>query len=67
MDKVIITVAPTGNVPTRETCPDLPVTPAEIAEDVYRCYLAGASVAHIHARDEQMESQQQIQALFSRL
>jgi 3-keto-5-aminohexanoate cleavage enzyme len=53
MDKVIITVAPTGNVPTRETCPNLPVTPAEIAEDVYRCYLAGASVAHIHARDEE--------------
>lgn len=52
MDKVIITVAPTGNVPTRETCSDLPVTPAEIAEDVYRCYIAGASVAHIHARDK---------------
>jgi 3-keto-5-aminohexanoate cleavage enzyme len=52
MDKVIITVAPTGNVPTRETCPSLPVTPAEIAEDVFRCYNAGASVAHIHARDK---------------
>jgi len=53
MDKLIITVAPTGNVPTRKTSPYLPVTPEEIAEDIYCCYKAGASVAHIHARDEQ--------------
>ncbi len=53
MDKLIVTVAPTGNVPTRKTNPYLPVTPEEIAEDLYRCYKAGASVAHIHARDEQ--------------
>ncbi len=51
MEKLIITVAPTGNVPTRETDPFLPVTPDEIAEDVYRCYQAGAAVVHIHARD----------------
>ncbi len=52
MEKLIITVAPTGNVPTRETNPNLPVTPDEIAEDIYRCYQAGAAVAHIHARNE---------------
>jgi 3-keto-5-aminohexanoate cleavage enzyme len=52
IDKVIITVAPTGNVPTREMNPHVPLTPDEIAEDVYRCYQAGASIAHIHARDE---------------
>jgi len=52
MEKLIITVAPTGNVPTRETNPFLPVTPDEIAEDVYRCYRAGAAVVHIHARDQ---------------
>jgi len=51
MDKLIITVAPTGNVPTKETSPGLPVTPEEIGEDVYRCYRAGAAIAHIHARD----------------
>lgn len=51
MEKLIITVAPTGNVPTRETSPFLPLTPDEIAEDVYSCYKAGASIAHIHARD----------------
>lgn len=52
MRKVIITVAPTGNVPTKEDNPYVPVTPDEIAEDIYKCYLAGAAVAHIHARDE---------------
>jgi len=52
MEKLIITVAPTGNVPTRETEPDLPLTPDEIAEDIYHCYQAGAAIAHIHARDQ---------------
>ena len=30
--------------------PHLPTQPAEIAEDVYRCYNAGASVVALHAR-----------------
>ncbi len=52
MEKLIITVAPTGNVPTRQTNPYLPITPVEIAEDIYRCYQAGAAIAHLHARNE---------------
>lgn len=28
------------------------MTPAEIAEDVYDCWLAGAAIAHLHMRDE---------------
>ncbi len=52
IDKVILTVAPTGNVPTRKMNPHVPLTPDEIVEDVYRCYQAGASIANIHARDE---------------
>lgn len=51
MDKLIITVAPTGNVPTKEMNPHLPVTPAEIAETAARCCAAGASLIHVHARD----------------
>ncbi len=51
MNKLIITVAPTGNVPTREMNPHLPVTPDEIAETAIRCREAGASVIHLHARD----------------
>ena len=49
--KLIITVAPTGNVPTREMNPHLPVTPEEIVDSAVRCRKAGASLIHIHARD----------------
>ena len=51
MEKLIITVAPTGNVPTKEMNPHLPVTPEEIAETAVRCREAGASLIHVHARD----------------
>ena len=51
MEKLIITIAPTGNVPTKEMTPHVPVTPAEIATDIITCHQAGAAVAHIHARD----------------
>jgi 3-keto-5-aminohexanoate cleavage enzyme len=51
MEKLIITVALTGNVPTKEMNPNVAVTPDEIASDVKRCLDAGASVFHVHARD----------------
>jgi 3-keto-5-aminohexanoate cleavage enzyme len=51
MQKLVITVALTGNVPTRQMNPNLPVTPAEIAADVKRCRDAGACLFHVHARD----------------
>ncbi len=52
-NKVIITIAPTGNVPTKEMNPHLPVTPQEIADQIYECWKEGAAVAHIHARDKE--------------
>lgn len=51
MQPLIITVALTGNVPTREMNPNLPVTPEEISTDVKRCFDSGASLFHVHARD----------------
>jgi 3-keto-5-aminohexanoate cleavage enzyme len=51
-DPVIITVAPTGPLTTRENHPGLPVTPAEIGEAVAEASAAGAAVAHVHARDD---------------
>jgi 3-keto-5-aminohexanoate cleavage enzyme len=51
MEKLIITIAPTGNVPTKAMTQHVPLTPAEIADDIIACYARGASVAHIHARD----------------
>lgn len=53
MQKVIITVAPTGAWPTKEHNPNIPLTPKEIAADVYACWKAGAAVAHLHMRDDQ--------------
>jgi 3-keto-5-aminohexanoate cleavage enzyme len=48
--KLIILVAPTGNQTDREGS-HVPTSPQEIAEEAFRCYQAGASVVHIHARD----------------
>lgn len=51
MPKTIITVAPTGAWPTKQDNPAVPMTPREIADDVYECWQAGAAVAHLHMRD----------------
>ena len=51
-NKRIITVAVTGAWPTRKDNSNLPVTPQEIADDVYSCWQAGAAVAHIHVRED---------------
>jgi uncharacterized protein (DUF849 family) len=48
--KVIVTIAPTGGMATKDQSPHLPVTPQEIADDVVRCAEAGASVVAVHAR-----------------
>ncbi len=48
--KVIITIAPTGGMASKEQNPNLPTHPHEIASDVYDCYNAGASVVAVHAR-----------------
>ena len=52
-DKLIINAAINGMIPTHADTPHVPVTPDEIAEEVVRCYNAGASIFHIHARDAQ--------------
>ncbi len=49
--KVIITVAPTGSIPTRKDNPALPITAEEVALETKRSYEAGASLVHLHARD----------------
>ena len=51
-DKVIITAAVVGAIPSKKDNPNLPTQPAEIAESVFECYEAGAAIAHIHVRDD---------------
>jgi 3-keto-5-aminohexanoate cleavage enzyme len=51
VDPVIITVATTGSSTTREHTPHVPLAPAEIANEIYLAWQAGAAIAHVHVRD----------------
>ena len=51
-DKVIITAALTGVLAIRQQSPYIPYTPDEIAAEARRCVEAGASIVHIHARQD---------------
>jgi 3-keto-5-aminohexanoate cleavage enzyme len=53
VDKLIITAALTGAETTREHNPNLPMTPEEIAQAALEARGAGASIVHIHVRDEE--------------
>lgn len=48
--KVILTIAPTGGIVTKQQNPHLPTQPDEIAADVIDCWRAGAAIAALHAR-----------------
>ena len=48
----IITVAITGSVPTKRDNPAVPVTVAEQIESTHAAYEAGATLAHIHVRND---------------
>jgi len=52
MDKLIITVATTGHGTPLAKNPNLAITPKQIADEIVECYNAGASIAHIHVREE---------------
>ncbi len=45
MDKIILSVAPVCATPHE-------IIPEEIAEDVFECYMQGASMVHLHVRDK---------------
>ncbi|MFC6837932.1 3-keto-5-aminohexanoate cleavage protein [Halomarina ordinaria] len=51
--KLVISVATTGGHHGKEANPNLPEQPEEIARDLAACEEAGASIAHIHARDDE--------------
>jgi 3-keto-5-aminohexanoate cleavage enzyme len=50
MQDLIINFAPTGMVPTKEMTPHVPVSSAEIIEQVHEAHELGITVAHLHAR-----------------
>lgn len=55
MSPVILTCALLGNFTTRTHNPNLPITPAEIADQALDAWRAGAAIVHIHVRDPQTE------------
>lgn len=50
---VIISLAPTGAGTQRTQTPYVPITPDEVAAEAVICARAGASILHIHVRDDQ--------------
>ncbi len=67
MEKLIITVAPTGSVPRKKMNPHIPITPGEIIAEGVRCEAAGASLFHIHARNPEDESPSTEYGLFEEI
>ena len=64
MEKLIITVALVGAEVTRVQTPFLPLSPREIADEAKRVREAGASIVHLHMRD-QFGNPSQDKALFA--
>lgn len=54
---LIIACAMTGTQTQKSKNPNLPVTPEQIAQDVYEVWKAGAAVVHLHMRDENQVGQ----------
>jgi 3-keto-5-aminohexanoate cleavage enzyme len=53
--KLVVNVCLTGMVGRKRHNPHLPVTVAEIARDAEACIALGASMVHVHARDDDEE------------
>jgi 3-keto-5-aminohexanoate cleavage enzyme len=51
-DPIVLTVAVTGADVSRENNPNIPYTPAEIAESSIEAAQAGATVVHLHVRED---------------
>lgn len=52
MEKLIITAAICGAEVTKEHNPSVPYTVEEIANEAYAAYKAGASIIHLHVRED---------------
>jgi uncharacterized protein (DUF849 family) len=52
MKPIVVAVAITGSVPRKKDNPALPVTPSEQIESTHEAFEAGASLVHIHVRNQ---------------
>lgn len=55
-NRVILTVACTGAWPQKSDTPYIPLTPQDQADEIVRCCEAGASIAHIHVRNDESKA-----------
>lgn len=62
MEKLIITCAITGAETQKSVQPALPVSANEQIESAHECYEAGATVIHLHVRDEQGHPTQKLES-----
>lgn len=53
MNPLILNFTPTGMLPAKAQTPHVPISPEEIARDVDVCARLGASMVHLHARDDE--------------
>lgn len=51
-DKIILSVATTGSWALKSNNPSLPITPEEIARAALESWREGASIVHVHVRDD---------------
>jgi uncharacterized protein (DUF849 family) len=63
---VVVAVAITGSVPRKKDNPAVPTTPAEQVESTHAAFEAGASLVHIHVRNQD-ESPSSDPALFAQV
>ena len=61
MDPLVVTVAAVGAELTLDDQPNLPVTPELLAKDAAECAAAGASIYHLHVRDEAARPTMQVE------
>src|SRR3954453_14820273 len=52
MNPVVVAVAITGSVPRKKDNPAVPILPSEQIESTYQAFEAGATLAHIHVRND---------------
>ena len=64
-DVCVVTCALSGVLANRSQCPNIPYTPAEMGEEAKRAYDAGASVVHIHARNDDGSPTARTQAIWN--
>src|SRR3954471_123707 len=52
MNPIVIAVAITGSVPRKKDNPAVPILPSEQIESTHQAFEAGATLAHIHVRND---------------